>query len=83
MMALAPQVGKAEAHRLAEAASRRASVSGQHLREVLLADADVTAHLNPRQIEGLFDPLQYTGAASRFMDRVLAEAQGRLKTAGE
>jgi len=83
MMALAPQVGKAEAHRLAEAASRRASGSGQHLREVLLMDADVTAHLNPGQIEGLFDPLQYTGAASHFMDRVLAEAQGQLKTAGE
>lgn len=83
MMALAPQVGKAEAHRLTEAASRRASASGQHLREVLFMDAEVTVHLNHGQLEGLFDPLKYTGAASQFIDRVLAEAQSQLKTVRE
>lgn len=83
MMALAAYVGKAEAHRITEAASQRAMSGGQHLREVLYVDGEVTAHLNREQIQGLFDPLKYTGVASQFIDRVLAEAQGQLKTVGK
>ena len=83
MMALAAQVGKAEAHRITEAASHRAVSSGQHLREVLFADGEVTAHLNREQIQSLFDPLKYTGVASQFIDRVLAEAQSQLKAVGK
>lgn len=83
MMALAVYVGKAEAHRITEAASNRALSSGQHLREVLNVDGEVTAHLNREQIQGLFDPRKYTGVASQFIERVLAEAHNQLRTVGK
>jgi 3-carboxy-cis,cis-muconate cycloisomerase len=82
MMALAAHVGKPEAHRITEAASQRALASGKHFRDVLLADQTITTHLKPEQIHQLFNPLSYTGVASQFMDRVLAESALALKASG-
>jgi 3-carboxy-cis,cis-muconate cycloisomerase len=75
-MALAEKVGKVEAHRTLEAASRRAVSEGQHLRDLLLADREVTVHLRPDEIQRLFDPLACTGAADDFIQRVLDESRG-------
>jgi 3-carboxy-cis,cis-muconate cycloisomerase len=82
MMALAAHVGKPEAHRITEAASQRALASGKHFRDVLLADQTITTYLKPEQIHQLFNPLSYTGVASQFMDRVLAESALALKASG-
>jgi 3-carboxy-cis,cis-muconate cycloisomerase len=59
-----------------EAASRRAVSEGQHLRDLLLADREVTVHLRPDEIQRLFDPLACTGAADDFIQRVLDESRG-------
>jgi len=83
MMALAAKVGKSKAHQISEAASHRAISTNQHFRDVLLADPEVTAHLQADQIRRLFDPMAYVGAASQFIDRVLADAHRQKKGTGE
>jgi len=69
---LAKQIGKSAAHQAIEAASRKAFEQKKHLREVLLADAQVTAHIGHADLEKLFDPLAYTGVAGQFIDRAIA-----------
>jgi 3-carboxy-cis,cis-muconate cycloisomerase len=73
MMALAPHVGREEAHRLVAAACDRALASGQHLRDALAADAQVTRHLSAARLDELLDPANYTGRAAEFVERVLAQ----------
>lgn len=71
-MALAENVGKNDAHRIVEAASRKAIETRQHLRDILLADARVTAHISADKLEGLFDPMKYQGMSQALIDRLLA-----------
>jgi 3-carboxy-cis,cis-muconate cycloisomerase len=72
MMALAPKVGREEAHHLVAAACQRALAQDRHLLEELRADATITAHLRPERLIELLDPASYTGLAAEFVDRVLA-----------
>jgi 3-carboxy-cis,cis-muconate cycloisomerase len=75
MMALAPQVGREEAHHLVAAACHRALAHDRHLLEELQADAAVAAHLSPERLVELLDPRNYTGLAAAFVDRVLARVR--------
>jgi 3-carboxy-cis,cis-muconate cycloisomerase len=70
--ALAEKIGKSEAHHLLEAASKKALAGKQHLREVVLADTKITAHLSADKIRKLFEPLAYQGASQAMIDRLLA-----------
>ena len=72
MMALAPHVGREEAHHLVAAACRRTVARGGHLLDELQADATITEHLPPQRLGELLDPRNYTGLAAEFVDRVLA-----------
>jgi len=38
----------------------------------LLANRQVSSHLNPAELDTLFDPLHYLGVAGDFIDRVIA-----------
>ncbi|UWU80074.1 3-carboxy-cis,cis-muconate cycloisomerase [Bradyrhizobium huanghuaihaiense] len=69
--ALADKIGKSDAHHLIEAASKRAVAEKKHLREVLSADSQVTAHLTPEKIAALFEPMAYQGASQALIDRLL------------
>ncbi|MGY4623536.1 3-carboxy-cis,cis-muconate cycloisomerase [Bradyrhizobium sp. USDA 4486] len=69
--ALAEEIGKSDAHHLIEAASKRAVAEKKHLREVLSADSQVTAHLAPEKIAALFEPMAYQGASQALIDRLL------------
>jgi 3-carboxy-cis,cis-muconate cycloisomerase len=71
-MALAPDIGKAQAHALVEEACRQAQKDGRHLREVLGERRDVHDHLPPEALGALFDPRRYLGMAEEFVDRVVA-----------
>jgi 3-carboxy-cis,cis-muconate cycloisomerase len=71
MMGLAPKVGKAQAHHLVYAAAAKAMDQGHTLREALLADAEVCAHLSEAEIDALIDPANYTGSAGAMVDAVL------------
>lgn len=69
--ALADKIGKSDAHHLIEAASKRAVAENKHLREVLLVDSQVTAHLAPEKVAALFEPMAYQGASQALIDRLL------------
>src|SRR5712672_402337 len=71
-MALAEKIGKSDAHHLIEAASKKAVAEKRHLRDVLAADANVTAHLNAEKLARLFEPMAYQGASQALIDRLLA-----------
>jgi 3-carboxy-cis,cis-muconate cycloisomerase len=71
-IALASRVGKADAHKIVEAASRSAIAKKKPLSEVLSEDPQVTAQLSPEDLERIFDPRSYRGEAERFIDRVLS-----------
>ncbi len=73
---LAKKVGKMKAHQILESASRRAITEKTHLRDVLAADTQVSAHLSKNEIERLFEPTNYTGVAGQFIDRAIAASQG-------
>ena len=69
--ALAPTLGRSEAHALVEAASR-AAVSGRRaLSDVLAADRAVTAVLPPERLAALADPTNGLGAAEAFVASAL------------
>jgi 3-carboxy-cis,cis-muconate cycloisomerase len=71
-MALAEKIGRTEAHRLVEAASKKAVADRKNLREVLTEDQNVTAHLSVERIAKLFEPMAYQGVAQALIDRLLA-----------
>ena len=73
-MALATPVGKSESHRLVEQACRKSVDESRHLREILLEDKTVRAHITPSDLEKLMDPANYLGATQQFIDRVLNAA---------
>ena len=72
-MALAPAIGRSEAHALLERACRRAADTKRHLKAVLTDDAAVTAHLKPADLDRLFDPANAVGEAQALVERVLRE----------
>jgi 3-carboxy-cis,cis-muconate cycloisomerase len=71
-MALGAKLGRQQAHGLVERASKRAVAEGSHLKDALLAEPEVTAHLSPADLDRLLDPLTYTGTAQAMIDRALA-----------
>jgi 3-carboxy-cis,cis-muconate cycloisomerase len=73
--ALAEEIGKSDAHRLIEAASKKAIANKQHLRDVLMSDSNVTAQLNAEKIAALFEPMAYQGASQALIDRLLASLE--------
>ena len=72
---LGNHIGKSEAHRLIEQASRKAAAEKKHLREVLSADREVTSRMSVAELERLFEPLSYTGVAGQFVDRAIAASK--------
>src|SRR5882672_1453552 len=70
--ALAEKIGKRDAHHLIEAASKKAVADRKHLRDVLTADAKISAHLDAGTLAKLFEPMAYQGASQALIDRLLA-----------
>ena len=76
-MAMGKHIGKSAAHALVEAASRQARESGKHLHEVLAQNQTVTERLTPAELNGLFAPENYLGAAEELVDRVIDASRKR------
>lgn len=72
---LAEKIGKSAAHKLIEEASRKAAAQKRHLKDVLAADKAVADLVSVRELETLFDPMNYQGAAQDFIDRLVDSAQ--------
>lgn len=76
-MALGSHMGKSAAHALVESASTQSRESGKHLREVLAQTKAVTEHLTSADLDRLFAPENYLGAAEEFVDRVIAASRSK------
>ncbi|HEX2255902.1 MAG TPA: 3-carboxy-cis,cis-muconate cycloisomerase [Afifellaceae bacterium] len=79
MMALAPKIGRMQAHHRVEAASKRAVAEGRHLAEVAQGEPAIQGYLSETEIKAAFDPLSYLGSADAMIDSVLAEARAELE----
>ena len=75
--ALGEKIPRSEARELIDAASQRAIKEKRHLRDVLRDDQKIATHLSSDQLDALFDPRNYTGTASEFIDRVIENHKSR------
>lgn len=71
-LALGETLGRTAAKTIVEDASRAAIAGRRHLRDVLGTDPLVTASLDERALDALFDPATYLGATQAVIDRALA-----------
>ncbi len=76
-IALGSHIGKSAAHTLVESASKQVRESGTQLREVLSHTKAVTEHLTSADLDQLFAPENYLGAAEEFTDRVIAASRSK------
>lgn len=75
MMALAVKIGRAEAHRRIEAASKLAIASGRPLAEVAKAETAIAGNMSAQEIDRALDPAHYLGSADAMIGAVLGEAR--------
>ncbi len=71
VVALSPELGRAEAYAVVEAASRRAAAGHGSLEAALGEDVRVRRALAPEAIARCLDPTQYLGQADAYIDRAL------------
>jgi len=76
MMALAPKLGRLNAHHLVEQACQQAVAQQQHLKTVLSNMEQVNVHFNDQALDDLFNPASYLGNIQAQIDAVLHAAQG-------
>lgn len=79
MMALAPHLGRLNAHHVVEAACKKAVAEQKHLKDIMAETAEVTALFNAKQLEAIFKPESYLGNIQDQIDAVLQEAKGEAK----
>jgi adenylosuccinate lyase len=80
MLALAEKVGKQTAHRIVYDTAMRAFDAGRPLKDALMEDQDVTAHLPAEALDSLFDYRRHAGLCRELVDRVVVVAtEARLK----
>ena len=75
MMGLAPKLGRETAHHAVKHATDAAMAKGTDLATALLDEPEVAANLDAVEIQQLADPSSYLGAATQFIDRILARAK--------
>ncbi|NEX62020.1 3-carboxy-cis,cis-muconate cycloisomerase [Noviherbaspirillum galbum] len=71
-LALGARMGRMEAHKLVEAACRRAVADGLDLKDALGREPALKDIIAAGDLDRLLDPAQYLGQAAAFTDRVLA-----------
>jgi 3-carboxy-cis,cis-muconate cycloisomerase len=71
--ALGEKIGRAKARALIEAVVQKASKEKTHLRKIIEADGQMDTAFSAAELDTLFDVTNYAGAASFFIDRVLAK----------
>ncbi|MBV2131637.1 3-carboxy-cis,cis-muconate cycloisomerase [Pseudomonas sp. MAP12] len=72
-IALAQRIGRERAHHLVEQCCRQAVNESRHLRDVLGANAEVSAELSAAELDRLLDPAHYLGLAQSWVARAVAE----------
>jgi 3-carboxy-cis,cis-muconate cycloisomerase len=83
-MALGSKIDRQQAHQLVEAACLRALAERKDLRAILAQDREIAGLLNSAELDQLFDPRRYMGAADLLIDRVLSSHRNmQTKNPGE
>jgi 3-carboxy-cis,cis-muconate cycloisomerase len=75
--ALAAKIGKPNADRIVEEASRKAASANRDLEDVLAEDDHVKLSLSLGDLAKLFEPMGYQGAAQTFIDRIVGSLHAR------
>jgi 3-carboxy-cis,cis-muconate cycloisomerase len=76
-LALGAKLGKPEAHKLVEEASRKALAAKRSLHDVLAEDDRVKLCMSVGELAKLFEPATYQGSAQTFVDRIIGSLQSR------
>lgn len=71
MLALAARTGKQSAHTLVYETAMTAHAEGRELKEAVLNNSQICAHLSKDEIETLFDYRRHTGSCGAMVDQVL------------
>jgi 3-carboxy-cis,cis-muconate cycloisomerase len=79
MMALATSIGREQAHRLVESASRRAVSDGCSLFEAASRDPAIVSLLRPDKIAQALDPDRYLGSAMTMIGATLDAAGAEME----
>ncbi|MFI8024986.1 adenylosuccinate lyase family protein, partial [Acinetobacter baumannii] len=79
MMALAPKIGRLNAHHLVEAACKTAVAQNLHLFDVVSQLDELKGQFSQAEIQDIFKPENYLGNIQQQIDAVLKEAQGEPK----
>jgi len=56
----------------------KAHEAGRPLKDAILENPAITAHLSPETIESLFDYRQHVGLCREMVDRVLADSRRQI-----
>jgi adenylosuccinate lyase len=73
MLALAERIGKQSAHTLVYETAMNAHTAGRGLKEAILGNPQIRAHLSSEEIGTLFDYRQHIGQCAAMVDQALAE----------
>lgn len=73
MMALAPHIGRQQAHDLIYAAARAAITGQRPMLDALAEDAEISKHLDRTALGELLDPRHCVGLSASMVGRVLAQ----------
>lgn len=79
MMALAPKIGRLNAHHLVETACQQAVAQQRHLKAVVSEISEINHYFSADQLEQIFEPVSYLGNIQAQIDAVLQEAKGEAK----
>jgi 3-carboxy-cis,cis-muconate cycloisomerase len=75
MLALGDAIGRMDAHKLVEGASKTSIANGTTLFDALAANETVMQHLSRDQLQRLLDPANYVGQAQAFVDAAIAHSK--------
>ncbi|GJH08614.1 3-carboxy-cis,cis-muconate cycloisomerase [Caballeronia novacaledonica] len=77
MLALGDAIGRLDAHKLVEGASKASVANGTSLFDELATNETVTRHLSQDQLKQLLDPANYVGQAQAFVAAAIASANSK------
>jgi 3-carboxy-cis,cis-muconate cycloisomerase len=82
MMGLAPYLGREHAHDLVYDLCRKAIEENRPLLDLLGETAEITRHVDRKELQALCDPAHYLGLSGVMVDRVLANLSRSAPAAG-
>lgn len=78
MMALAPKLGRLNAHHVVEVACKQAVLEQRHLLDVVQHMAEITVIFDAQELQDIFNPKHYLGNTQEQIDAVLQRVKGKI-----